>query len=230
MKNTKLSVVLAKRPGSTSDALETALRSETTKLRDIGWEASAAVAVEPDPFLGTAHGAEVPTRVDGLLSLDLEEAHTGPELEAVVGELAERLTHQVDLARSGLIYGVRHTVIDGDGPLHISFALRRRTTMTHEEFSDYWLNSHGRMAREAPRRKSGGGYRQLHADLDASRDLAAAAGIGLGDYDGIVSSDHVDAERMTKIFSHPAVADTALTDERRFIDHRHSAIGLLRKL
>jgi hypothetical protein len=231
----RLSIVLTARPGTASGDLETALRSATVKLRDAGWGASAAVAVEPDPFLGTAHRAEVPDRVDGLLSWDLAASSAGssagPELGTVVAEVVERLGEQIDPARSGLLHGVQHVVVEGDGPLHISFALRRRPSMSHAEFSDYWLNSHGRLASDAAaRRRPSTGYRQLHADPGVSGALAASAGLGVGDYDGLVSSDHLTAERMKKIFSHPAVADTALADERNFIDHRRSAIGLLRKL
>ncbi|SHL46073.1 EthD domain-containing protein [Pseudonocardia thermophila] len=230
MSDPMLSIVLARKPETTATALETALRAETETLRAAGWTATAAIAVEPDPFVGTAHGAAVPARVDALLSLHLPDPPPLAELAGVVADVAARLGDQIDPGRCAAVHGVEHTVIDGDGPLQISFALRRRPTMSHEQFSDYWLNTHGRMAKEAPRRKTRTGYRQLHADLDASRTIAQTAGLCRVAYDGLVSSDHVDAERMRKIFSHPAVAETALADERTFIDHRSSAIGLLRRL
>lgn len=226
----RVSIVVARRPDATSDAVGAALGAATDELRAAGWAAHAAVAIEPDPFLDLPHGAEVPARVGGLLSIDLTATPPGADLGAALRGVSARLTGVVDLQRSGLIRGVEHAVIEGDGPLHISFVLRRNPAMSHAEFSDYWLNHHGKLAREAPRRKSGTGYRQLHADPDASRELAAAVGIGRADYDGIVSSDHVEVERMKRIFSHPAVAETALGDERHFIDHRHSAIGLLQGL
>lgn len=230
MKSTKVSLVMTKRSDSTLDELESALRSKTAAPREDSWRVTASVALDPDPFAGTAHRDVVPAGIDGVLSWELDEPAQEDRLEAVVGEAAERLSGVIDLGRCGLICGVEHAVIEGDGPLHVGFALRRRPTMSHEEFSDYWLNSHGRMAREAPRRKTGTGYRQLHADPGVSRTVGAAVGIGTWEYDGIVSSDHVAAERMKKIFSHPAVAETALADERVFIDHGRSAIGLLRKL
>jgi hypothetical protein len=230
MSTTRMSVVLARQPDCPPDALEAALRSAAATLRAAGWRVDAAVAVEPDAFLDTAHGACVPARVDGLLSWDLAQAPALPDLATVLGEVVSRLGKEVDPVRSGVVYGEQHDVIEGDGPLQISFALRRTAAMNHDEFSDYWLNSHGRMAKEAPRRKTNTGYRQLHADQAACRTLAAAAGLGQDDYDGLVSSDHVDAARMKKIFGSPAVAEAALADERNFIDHDRSAIGLLRRL
>ncbi|ORA40186.1 hypothetical protein BST20_06340 [Mycobacterium branderi] len=221
--------MLARRSDRRSEDLEAVLRSQRAELRRAGLKPRAAVAVEPDPFTGTAHGAEVPARIDGLLSVELSASRTRAELAAVFRKSAEQLAQVADLDRSGLIYGVQRVIFGGDGPLQVSFALRRRATMDHGQFSDYWLNVHGRMAREAPRRKAGG-YRQLHADLIGSRDIAAAAGFGVADYDGIVSSDHSGVERMKKAFGHPAVSEIALADERRFIDHARSAIGLLRKL
>jgi hypothetical protein len=229
VQKTKLTIVLTRRPDAASAALESALRAESDKLRQAGLEPGCAVAVEPDAFAGTAHGAEVRDRIDGLLSVDLAQPWPQADLASVCRDLATGLTPAADMSRSALIYGVEHTIFDGEGPLQINFALRRLPATSHAEFAEYWLNVHGRMAREAPRRRPGG-YRQLHADPDWSRAIAVLAGFGEADYDGIVTSDHCDVERMRKAFSHPAVSEIALTDERKFIDHSRSAIGLLRKL
>lgn len=224
-----LAIALVLRPGVDSSTWEAALKSAAHTLAQAGFDAATAVAVEPDAFDGTAHGAVVSERVDGVLSVPTASASSQQELAGALRATAERLAETADVRRSAVLAGVEHTVVDGDGPLHINFVLRRPATMDHAQFCDYWLNNHGQLARDAPRRRAGG-YRQLHADPARSQEFATACGFGLSDYDGMVFSDHSDVERMKRAFAHPSVSEIALADERHFIDHSRSRIGLMRKL
>jgi hypothetical protein len=222
----KLAVVLSRRHDVDASALAAALDVEAGKLTELGYEVKAGVVADPEAFAGTAHGEVVGSGIDGVLLVVPAGASS---LDVAVAQLpmaAKRLAAVANLARSGAIVGEEHVVLDGEGPLWINFALHRAPAMTHEQFSDYWLHVHGKMARDAPRRRAGG-YRQLHADPERTAAIARAAGFGIADYDGLVSSDHQEVETMKKAFSHPAVRDIALADERNFIDHSTSAISIM---
>ena len=229
MVTTRVTLVLARRADSSRAAFEEAIGAAAAQLRGAGFAPVGGVAVEPDPFEGTAHRAEVVAGIDGVLAADIAMPPSPEQLAAVYRGAVERLAAAADPDRSAVVSGVQHTVLDGDGSYFVSFALRRPPAMSRGDFSHYWLGVHGKMARDAPRRRPGG-YRQLHADPEASRALAAAVGFGVSDYDGVVMSDHSEVERMKRAFSHPAVREVALADERTFIDHSRSAIGLMRKL
>jgi EthD domain len=224
-----LAVVLAARSGSAPTALEESVAAEADRLRREGVDATVAIAVAPDAFAGTAHGAEVPDRIAALL---LSGPPPGGELAQVVASmqaLGARLAQAVDVGRSGVVVGVEHTVVGGTGPTLVAFALHRSPAMDHDQFSAYWLGNHGQLAHANPR-PGPGGYRQLHADPERTGEAARIAGFGVSDYDGLVSADFRDVDDMRSVFAEPSVSQVALADERRFIDHATSAIALMRLL
>jgi hypothetical protein len=223
----KLALVLRRRPDRDPAALAATLQTEAQRWTERGHIVTSGVVADSEAFVGTAHGEVVAGRIDGVLLVTPADRTALYQVLAELPVVAGRLASVADLARSGVVVGKEHVVLDGSGPLWINFALRRVPSLTHGEFCDYWLNVHGKMAQDAPRRRPGG-YRQLHADPELTARAAHSAGFGIDNYDGLVSSDHEEVEKMKAAFSHRAVREIALADERNFIDHSTSAIAIMK--
>jgi hypothetical protein len=145
-------------------------------------------------------------------------------LDAVDG-LGAELEDWVDPAASAALLGTEHAIVPGDGQVAIVFPLRRLATLTESGFKDYWLNTHADVGRAVPGLR---GYRQFHADPELSKAAAARAGFGVSDFDGVAEGYYADRAEFTKVMSQPEVVQTALEDERRFIDHSRSPASLVR--
>ncbi|WP_168200666.1 EthD domain-containing protein [Allokutzneria sp. NRRL B-24872] len=150
------------------------------------------------------------------LSEDLTTA-----LAAVVGEHVRR-------ADSAVIVGQAHQVLaeDPDTALLLLLALRRLPHLTHEQAVEHWLHKHAPLALELmPGLR---GYRQLHADIGATTALCQRLDFGHDDFDGTASIGFLDLAEFAAVMSRPEIAETALEDEKRFVDHSRSRLGLYR--
>jgi hypothetical protein len=224
---TKLELLLARRPGAPADGLAGALDEEVARL---GTELPAGCGLQmstrlaDDPIVNTPHGREVADgpSFDAALSI----GGTGvdhADLAEAVADLGDRLDELVALDRCAALAGAVHVFVRGTGPILGIMAFRRRPDLTHDEFIDYWLNHHRHLVLgTAP----SDGYRQFHADPEASARAAAAAGVGLADFDGTAEARHQDTATFSTFIAQSEVSELALGDERNFVDHRRTALGL----
>ena len=170
---------------------------------------------------GGVRGARMAARVavplgpggfDALVSVGGEGCGV-EELTGPVAALAGALDGQVDAERSAVIAGRVDVVIDGDGPVFVHHPLRRLPGMTVQAFQAHWSSTHAALARAVP---GLAGYRQLHADVEATLAAGAVAGVGINDFVGA-------AEGRRPSRDAPALArgpelEAVLADERSFID------------
>jgi len=165
--------------------------------RDIGLR--IAVAIEPGGF-------------DALVSLGGDECGFD-ELTDRLCELTGDLDGLVDAQRSAAIAGRVQVVLDGDGPVFAHYPLRRLPHLTIEAFQAHWSSTHADLARAVP---GLAGYRQFHADIDATVAAAAAVGVGVTDFEGAAEGRRLSRD-APPLAPGPQL-EAVLADERRFID------------
>ena len=151
-----------------------------------------------------------------------------PDLVVSLGEEGEdaasllaALAPHVLAERSSLAVVERHVVLEGRDCIRLFFGLRRLPALTLAEFHHYWLHHHADYGRRMIPPYS---YHQLHADPVRAAALAGAVGLPASTLDGIVEVDFPDVEALVRQLTRPDVAQDALEDERRFIDHGRSMI------
>jgi len=116
-------------------------------------------------------------------------------------------------------------ILPGQEPLMLVLAIRRLATMTDAAYHDYWLNKHAKVARKVPILRA---YRQFHANETATRDIAKGLSLGIADFNGTAQGYFRDVKDFQNIMAQPEVTADALEDERHFIDHSRSVMGLYR--
>ena len=202
------------RPDLSPELLEDALAHPES-----GWAHSFLRAMRrlPDdalPALAHADGPD-PSLPDFILSLG--EAGEAADVRQVLAPLLPL----IDPARSTLAAFDRHVILEGRDRIRLFFGLRRLPTLTLDEFHDYWLHRHADYGRRMIPPYS---YHQLHARPARAEALAAASGLAASTLDGGVEVDFPDIEARVRQRYRPDVAEEALADERRFIDHGRSMI------
>lgn len=139
---------------------------------------------------------------------------------AVVTQLSE----WIDRKRSALLVGSEVSITSGWGPIKIGMVLRRYPNHSHQEFMQHWFGRHAALGEAV----EGVRYRQDHVDLDQTNALAQAAGIEFEEIDGVTESFFASTQEASRIMRRPDVADGAIADEKRFIDHSRSHFGFYR--
>lgn len=137
-----------------------------------------------------------------------------------VATVVRALEPGVDLARSSLLAVQRHSILPGkNDAVRLFFGLRRLDRLTLEAFHDYWLNHHAKIARRLLPPYS---YHQLHANVEATAALAAAANMSASTLDGVAEVYFPDIDAFVALLSSPEITEVGLVDERKFIDHARS--------
>jgi hypothetical protein len=224
---TKAQVLLALQPGASVAELAAVLAEEAAHVLERapeGCRQASLVRLEDDPLRQSAHGSETGEGPSFDAALELGGDGVDPAgLAGALAGLGSRLEKWISPERSAAVVGTAHTIVPGSRPLRLLFALRRLPALSPSAFHDYWLHEHA----ELGRRVSGGqGYHQLHGDPAATASAVRAAGLGLGDFDGVAEIHFPDLGFLLGLMQRPESAEEALEDERRFIDHSRSAIGL----
>ena len=114
--------------------------------------------------------------------------------------------------------------------LKLTFCLRRRPDLSPEEFSRYWLETHGPLVRERAEALGIRRYQQVHT-LDEPKlhgALQARNGGGPPPFDGIaeVWIDSLEDFRAGRDPASRQAAAELLADERNFIDLPNSPMWL----
>ena len=100
-------------------------------------------------------------------------------------------------------------------------------TLTRDAFHSYWLEQHARVVRPE---RSGRRYRQFHADPEASRIVGEAIGLSTHGFEGTASGYMPDLPTFRAAMSNSERLAPILADERRFMDHARTSIGLSQRL
>ncbi len=224
----KVMLMLMKSPDTDANMLEEKMAEEwerVKKLLPAGARHRRTLHLEDDPTQQIAHAAEAtaaPPAFDATFEIGGPDI-AWEELLPIIKEIPERFGGLVDIAKSAVVAGVEHLIIPGEDTLTIIFALRRLPGMTLEAFQDHWLNIHANFGRAVPNLM---GYRQFHTGASANQDAASATGLGISDFDGVAQSFFKGVDDFLKIMSQPEVAKDAIEDEKNFIDHSRSSIGV----
>jgi hypothetical protein len=224
----KIMLLLTQSPDQRPGILEPYLASEGQRIRGKlpkGGRHLRAFHLADDPTQQIAHALEMkksPPAFDAIFEAAAADMTWDQLIQAVDG-LGDRLGGLLNLAKSAVIAGTEHVIIPGEQPLMIIFALRRLDALSSEEFHDYWLRKHSQVALNVPNLK---GYKQFHADPAATARAAEALGVGINDFEGTAEGSYESLDDFLKIMSSPEVAQRALEDEKKFINHSRSSIGL----
>jgi hypothetical protein len=145
----------------------------------------------------------------------------GEQLAAALRGVGADLVPFIDPARSAALAGGEHMIVPGDQPLMLAMAIRRLSSLTHEQYLEHWSTVHAELGRSVPGSQ---GYRQVRPEPELSRRVAAAAGVGVADLDGVALAYYADQQAFFGIMGNADVTGPLLADERTFIDHATSAL------
>jgi hypothetical protein len=144
----------------------------------------------------------------------------GPEtavdvLADAVDGLPGRLGDALDPERSAVAIGTAHPIMDGHSPIQLFYGMRRKAGVTHQEFSDYWLQQHSKVGVVTPGLS---GYYQLHVDPEPSERATKAAGFGIDVLDGIALEWFTDMASFVNATGQPVHGQKAKASEDNFND------------
>jgi hypothetical protein len=130
---------------------------------------------------GLSNGVKL-SGFDAVFELNAADRGSLPGLVSAMEEFRLSAGHLVDRAKSAAVAGTDVVIVEGNGPVHLVYGMRRKADTSHEEFSRFWEQQHTTVAKFTP---GLAGYRQLHADPELSKAAASAAGVDLHDVDGV---------------------------------------------
>lgn len=111
--------------------------------------------------------------------------------------------------------------------IKISFCLRRRTGLSHEQFLDYWQNDHGTLVRQYKAVLRISRYAQFHGDFGPITSKLIAFRGSPEPYDGIAEIWYESRSALESLGRDPAARDASRLlreDEKRFVDLKNSPI------
>jgi hypothetical protein len=224
----KIQLLLSTLPGSRGAALSNAVDAVAARLPSGAHiQLLRVLADDPSPHLTVRYphlGAQAP-HFDVIVELESPSA-TLAELAEPLTALRRALTGCIDPAGSGVIAGVEHTIVAGDGPLVLVYPIRRVAALSPEAFWDRWFRGHVQVASDAGNLGKFR-YRQLHSVPDATTAAAAAIGVDLDDFDGAAIGFYDDREQFIGVAVDP---DMRIEDELHFIDHARSTLAIFERV
>jgi hypothetical protein len=120
--------------------------------------------------------------VDAVLQVTAPGRARLPALISCLAEVRESAGPVIDSALSAAVAGTDVMIVKGTGPVELVYGMRRNPNTSHQAFCRYWKEQYTGVARFAP---GLAGYDQLHANPQASKSAAAAAGVAIHDIDGV---------------------------------------------
>jgi hypothetical protein len=224
---TKVMFLLSQNSDQRPGILEPYLASEGQRIREKlppGASHLRAFHIPDDPsqqVVDVDKGDDIPPVFDAVFEVSAENTALD-KLLAAIQDVPARLGNVLDRHKSCVIAGTEHIIIPGEESLMLVYPLRRLPAMTSAAFHDYWLNHHAAIARTLPNLR---GYRQFHADAEETLKATRLTGLGITDVEGAALGYFKNPKDFLAIMSQPEV-QTALEDEKKFIDHSRSSVAL----
>jgi hypothetical protein len=223
----KLVLLLARKPETPIADVERGVATELERIDEQGFDVSSGAFFASG--LGAAHDemmSEAP-KFDAVLEITtpVTEPAALPQptdLLPVVEGFAERCATWIDAERSAAVLGTEYVIVEGEAPIRMAFSLRGWSSLTREQFQDYWLHRHTRLGQRQLADLTG--YTQVHADADLSSQAASAAGVGGAAFEGVALGCWRDEETFNAFMAEADMMNRFLEDERRFIDHNRSGM------
>lgn len=226
----KVQLLLTLHQGKALNLFEAHLAEEgerICKLLPHGTRHLRGVRLSNDPTRQTAYAMELSGEqesFDVVFEVGAEGADWS-KLTSALNGITQNLAAWIVPLKSAVIAGSEHVIIPGECPLLLVYALRRLTSLSSQQFHDYWLNKHAEVARTIPVLRA---YRQFHADEKATIEAAGELGIAIADFDGAAQGYYREIKDFMDIMTQPEVVADAIEDEKRFIDIPRSSMGLYR--
>lgn len=113
--------------------------------------------------------------------------------------------------------------------IKLVFCLRRRATLSRDEFQDYWRNVHGPLVRERAAALGALRYVQVHTGHDELNAGLQASRGGPEPFDGVAELWFESAEALAAGLADEdarRAATELLDDERNFIDLENSPLWI----
>jgi|TARA_B100000315_G_scaffold238810_1_gene256964 hypothetical protein len=221
----KLQLLLSLRDGKQGQALTELLVKEgqaaTSSLPEVYYRHAVRLPGDPTanvPQDGQTETAAPPPSFDVMFELRSEDTPLQEMTNSISG-IGHRLESIIDRSQSAALAGAEYTVIPGTQPLLLIMALRRRPSLSREQFHDFWQNHHAEDVRESVTGLQG--YRQFHAHEHATRQAAALSGLAIDDLEGTAEGYYASMEEFLEIMARPEVSADA-----GFIDHSRSVMWL----
>ena len=160
-------------------SFETAFRAEIDRLRieagDSIAEINGMIRLEDDIF-----GPCTPYR--GTIEIVGDQIDHA-DVASLVSGIDGRFGDCIHADHSTALVGVDKVFIEPERtPVRYQYLLRRNAEFSHEKYLDYNEKVHSQFGLKTPGIR---GYVQLHLDLEASKALASAAGVGIWEVDSI---------------------------------------------
>ena len=207
---------IVREAGTPAPAFDQRLRSLTDELRDQAGERGVAVnamlRVDEDPF-----GRRTPWR--GTLEITGDGADVAT-LASLVAGLGKRLEDVADLGDSTLLVGEDVVFVPSErAPVRYQYLMRRSGRFDHDAYLARYRDEHSGFGVRTPGKL---GYAQLHVDLEASRQAAGAAGVGVHDVDSVAQLHLASVDAFLSEVAHWSEGKDAIADEEVFVDRERS--------
>jgi hypothetical protein len=217
----RLVAVLARRGGVERDDFVDSIRRYGDALRT-GLPGHVALRIgvrhPQDPFASLMGERGDVAPVDAVIELTGPDDGDVVDLQPLVEGLAGSLADAVDPARSSVVAGTCHHVIEGTGAVMVALGGLRAPGTTMAQLGEWWLHQHAPLVLRTVQALPNS-YEQLHADADASVAAATAAGVEPTRWD-MFDSIYVDSlSEFVASMSDPEVAATLFEDEVGHVDH-----------
>ena len=209
-------------PSTAAESVDRLNGLVSTLAPKAGATSAHVFATVPGATRGTAHAdliAEAP--FDAVLEFRGEHV----SVEEVVSELTK--TFALDLASSAVLSGIEHAFVAGEDAYRLQVFVAASTALTHDEFIDHWLNTHGNLIRPT---RTGPPYKQFHADPIDSGAASREFGSGIRHLAGAAVAGYPDVESYQRALGNRERMAPIIEDELRFIDHANSVVGFYRAL
>ena len=221
----KIQLLISLRKSVHAGTLINLLEDEIATLRNSfpRIEHRLAVRLSGDPTASVPQdGAGIRDAIPPSFDVWLELAPKECSIESLIEsleDLGDRLGSQIDRSQSAIIIGQEHTIVPGTESLLLIMAIRRRSHLSSQQFHDFWRNDHASEVQDAVSDLEG--YRQFHADKQATQMASEITGLEIGDLEGTAEGYYSSMDKFLEIMASPEVSADA-----GFIDHARSVMWL----
>jgi hypothetical protein len=229
-------LLVAAFPGATPAQIERELVGRMSPIYQRALEAGArvrtGVEIPNDPLVAvaTATGREV-TPVVAIIEVTAPPGTSDAALIRTLEGFGYRFGGIFDHAKSAVVVGSVKQITSGPmGPIMLALGTRKLAGISYADMHAHWANVHAPLALSMmpPGGAERISYQQLHAEEQASRRAAEAAGVGIGDYAGVLQVLCKTPEDFLSMAAEPSFAAKIAEDEKNFAEQSGMRGGFLR--